>query len=162
MFNGSFVTSTQRSSSCGAAASRRELHAPFAEHGPTSECSALTRRAVDSFDHSGLFMVRLDRPRAMPAAAKTLEPLALKRPGRGRVAPTDRHKGGLHRYCSGCAQETEHVAWVAHGRGSTPAIRWPTTKPAIGTTICLNCGQSRAASPQPSPRTWSSWLRSRS
>ena len=120
----------------------------------------VTRRAVDVFDHPGLFMVPLDRPRALPAAAKTHGPPAT-RPGRARVAPTDRHKGGLHRYCSGCAQETEHVAWVADGRGSTPSIRWPTTKPAIGTTICLNCGQWRAASRQPTPRRWSSWPRSR-
>ena len=119
----------------------------------------VTRRAVAVFDHPGLFMVPLD-PRAISAAAKTHEPPAI-RPGRARVAPTDRHKGGLHRYCSGCAKETEHVAWTADGRGSTPSIRWPTTEPAIGTTICLNCGQWRAASPQPRPPAWSSWPRSR-
>ena len=119
----------------------------------------VTRRAVDVFDHPGLFLVPLDRPRAISAAAKTHEPPAI-RPGRAR-APTARHKGGLHRYCSGCAKETEHVAWTADGRGSTPSIRWPTTEPAIGTTICLNCGQWRAASPQPRPPAWSSWPRSR-
>jgi len=119
----------------------------------------LTRRAVESFDHPGLFMVRLDWPRAMPAAAKTLDPLALKRPGRGRVAPTDRHEGGLHRHCSGCARETEHVAWSRDGRPSIPSIRWPAAEPAGGTTICLNCGQWRAASSQPSPPAWSSWPR---
>lgn len=161
MLNGSFVTSTQRSSSYRAAASGRELHAPFAENRPPSECSALTRRAVDSFDHPGLFMVRLDRPRAMHAAAKTLEPVALKRrPGRGRVAPTDRHKGGgLHRYCSGCAYETEHVAWSRDGLASIPSIRWPAAEPAGGTTICLDCGHWRAAISQPSPPAWSSWPR---
>jgi hypothetical protein len=116
----------------------------------------LTRRAVDSFDHPGLFMVPLDRPRAMPAAAKTHEPPAI-RPGRARVAPTDR--GGLHRYCWGCAQGTGHVAWTADGRGSIPSIRWPSTKPAIGTTICLNCGQWRAGGPQPRPPASSSWPR---
>jgi hypothetical protein len=119
-----------------------------------------TRRAVDVFDHPGLFMVPLARPRAMSAAAKTHEPPAM-RAGGTRVAPTDRHKSGLQRYCSGCAQETEHVAWTADGRGSTPSIRWPSTEPAIGTTICLNCGQWRAASPQPRPPAWSSWPRSR-
>jgi hypothetical protein len=118
----------------------------------------LTRKAVDVFDHPGLFMVPLDRPRAMSAAAKTHERPAV-RPGRARVAPTDRHRGGLHRYCSGCAQETEHVAWTADGRGSIPSIRWPSTEPAIGATICLNCGQWRAASPQPSPPGWSCWPR---
>jgi hypothetical protein len=121
----------------------------------------LTPVAVDSFDHPGLFLVRLERPRAMPAATKTLEPLALKRPGRGRVAPTDRHKGGLHRYCSGCTRETEHVAWTADGRGSIPSIRWPTAEPAAGTTICLNCGQWRATPSQPRPPAWSSWPRRR-
>jgi hypothetical protein len=120
----------------------------------------VTRRAVDVFDHPGLFMVPLARPRAMSAAAKTHEPPAM-RPGGTRVAPPDRHKSELQRYCSGCAQETEHVAWTADGRGSTPSIRWPSTEPAIGTTICLNCGQWRAASPQPRPPAWSSWPRSR-
>jgi hypothetical protein len=120
----------------------------------------LARRAVDSFDHPGLFLVPLDRPRAISAAAKTHEPPPM-RPGRARVAQTDRHKNGLHRYCSGCEDETEHVAWAADGRESTPSIRWPSTEPAIGTTICLNCGQWRAASPQPRPPAWSNWPRSR-
>jgi hypothetical protein len=120
----------------------------------------LTRRVVDSLDDPGLFMVPLDCPRAMSADAKTHEPPAM-RPGRGRVAPHDRHKSGLRRYCSGCAQETGHVAWAAEGRGSIPEIRWPTAEPAIGTTICLNCGQWRAATSRPSPPLWSSWPRSR-
>jgi hypothetical protein len=120
----------------------------------------LSRRAVASFDHAGLFVVPLDGTPAMTAAAKTHEPPAMT-PGRGRVAPTDRHKSGLRRYCSGCAQETEHVARAADGRGSIPAIRWPTTEPAIGTTICLNCGQWRAAASRPNPPTWSSRPRSR-
>jgi hypothetical protein len=120
----------------------------------------VTRSADVLLNHPGLFMVPLNLSRAIPAAAKTLEPPAMP-PGRARVTPTDRHKGGLHRYCSGCAQETEHVAWTADGRGSIPSIRWPTTEPAIGTTACLNCGQWRAASSQPSPPAWSSWPRSR-
>jgi hypothetical protein len=121
---------------------------------------AVKRSAIDLFDHPGLFMVRLDRPSVMPAAAKTLEPPS-RSPGRARVAPTDRHKGGLHRYCSGCAHETEHVVWAGDGRGSTPSIRWPAAEPASGTTICLDCGQWRAASSQPRPPAWSSWPRSR-
>jgi hypothetical protein len=120
----------------------------------------VTCRAVDVFDHPGLFLVPLNRPRATSAAAETHEPPAI-RPGRGRVAPTDRHKRGLQRYCSGCAHETEHVAWTADARGSTPSIRWPTTEPVPGSTICLNCGQWRAASLQPRPPGWSSWPRSR-
>jgi hypothetical protein len=120
----------------------------------------VTRRAVDVFDHPGLFLVPLGRPRAMSAAAKIREPSAM-RPGAARAAPTDRHKSGLHRYCSGCAQETEHAAWPAEARGSTTSVRWPTTETAIGTTICLNCGHWRATSPQPRPPAWSSWPRSR-
>lgn len=119
----------------------------------------VTRRAVDAFDHPGLFLVPLNRPRAM-SAAKTTESPAI-RPGRARVAPTARPRGGLHRYCSGCAHETEHVPWAADGRGSTPSIRWPTTEPAMGTTVCLNCGQWRSVSPQPRPPAWSSWPRNR-
>ena len=117
----------------------------------------LPRRAVD---HPGLFMIRLERPSAIPAASKTLEPLVQKKAGRGRVAPTARQKSGLHRYCSGCAHETEHVAWAADGLASIPSIRWPAAEPARGTTTCLSCGQWRAASSQPGPSAWSSWPRS--
>ena len=131
-----------------------------ARRSPRRPVSALpvTRRAVDVFDRPGLFMVPLDQPRAMSAAAQTHEPPAIW-PGRARVALTDRHKGGLHRYCAGCAHETEHVAWTADGRGSIPSIRWPSTEAAIGTTICLNCGQWRAGTSRPSPPAWSSWPR---
>lgn len=118
----------------------------------------VTRGAVDVFDRPGLFMVPLDRPRAMSTAAKTNE-RPPTRPGRARVALTDRDRGGLHRFCAGCAHETEHVAWTADGRGSIPSIRWPSTEPAIGTTICLNCGQWRAGTSQPNPSAWSSWPR---
>jgi hypothetical protein len=117
-----------------------------------------TRRAVVSFDHPGLFMVRLERRSAMPAAAKTLEPLG-RPPERARVAPTDRQRGGLHRYCSGCAHETEHVAWAGDGRGGVRSIRWPAADPASGSTICLSCGQWRAATSQPSLPAWSRWPR---
>jgi hypothetical protein len=113
--------------------------------------------AVDLFDHPGLFMVGLERPSAMPAVARTLAPG--RRRGRGRVAPTTRPMGGLHRYCSGCANETEHVVWTPHGPGSIPSIRWPAAEAAIGTTICVNCGQWRAASSQPRLSAWSSWPR---
>jgi hypothetical protein len=113
-----------------------------------------------AFGHPGLFMVPLDRPRAMPTAAEAHEPPAI-RPGRARVAPADRQENGLQRYCSGCAQETEHVVRATEGRGSTPSIQWPTTEPASGTTVCLNCGQWRAASFRPSLPSWSAWPRSR-
>src|SRR5205814_6917165 len=75
----------------------------------------------------------------------TLEPPAMP-PGPARVAPTDRHKCGLHRYCSGCAHETEHVS-AGGGQGSIPSIRRPTTEPADGTTMCV----SWASGVQPAP-----------
>jgi hypothetical protein len=108
----------------------------------------LTRLAADSFDHPGLFAVPLDRPRAVHGATKTLNPPTMQLGG-GRVGLTKRHKSGLHRYCSGCTHETEHVAWAADGRGSIPSIRWAALEPARDTTICLNCGQWRAATFQP-------------
>jgi hypothetical protein len=120
----------------------------------------VTRRAADSFEHPGLFIVPLDRARAKSLAAKTHEQPVM-RPWSGRVAPPDRHRRALRRYCSGCAKETQHVPWAADGRGSNPTIRWPTTQLASGTTICSNCGQWRAASFRPSPPAWSSWPRSR-
>jgi hypothetical protein len=116
--------------------------------------------AVDVFGHAGLFVVPLDRPQAISGAMKTVDPPALQ-PGRGRVGPTLRNTGGLHRYCSGCAHETEHVLTAPGGRGSIPSIRWPAAEPATGTTICLDCGQWRAASFRPSPPGWSEWPRSR-
>ncbi len=111
------------------------------------------------FDQPGLFMVRLDQPKVVPAVEERLVSLAHVRPGPLRVKPIPRQKSGLHRYCSGCAQETEHVAWSRDGRASIPSIRWPAAEPAGGTTICLNCGQWRAATSQPSPQAWSSWPR---
>ena len=118
---------------------------------------AQPRGAVGAFGHSGLFMVPLRRPSAIPAAAKTPAPPAM-RPGRGRAAPAKRHKTGLRRYCSGCARETEHVL-SADRRGSIPSILWPAAKPASGTTICLDCGQWRAPNYRPSPPAWSEWPR---
>src|SRR6266508_5277527 len=159
MLSGSFVKSTRRSSACRAVASGRELDAPFAEHGPTGERSALTRRAVDLFDQPGLFMVRLDQPKVVPAVEERLVSLAHAEPQPLRVKPIPLQKSGLHRYCSGCAQETEHVAWSRDERASVPSIRWPAAEPAGGTAISLTCGQWRAAASQPSPPAWSSWPR---
>src|SRR6266550_1511167 len=95
----------------------------FTEHGPTIECSALTRRAVDLFDQPGLFMVRLGQPKVVPVVEERLASLAHERPGHPRVRPIPRQKSGLHRYCSGCVQETEQVAWSRDGRASIPSIR---------------------------------------
>jgi hypothetical protein len=116
------------------------------------ECSALTRRAVGLFDQPGLFMVRLGHPKMVRVVEERLASLA-------RVTPIPRPKSGLHRYCSGCAQETEHVTWSRDGPASIPSIRWPAAEVAAGTTICLSCGQWRAAASQPSPPAWSSWPR---
>jgi hypothetical protein len=113
-------------------------------------------RLIDVLEHPGLFIVPLEWPRAMQAAANTLEPTSV-RPERARGVPTNRRENsGIHRHCSSCARETEHVAWVV-GRGSIPLIRWPVAEPASGTTICLNCGQWRTATSQPRPPAWSSW-----
>ena len=119
----------------------------------------MTRRAVDLSDQPGLFMVRLDQPNAVPAVEERLVSPAHVGPQPLRVKPTPRPKGGLHRYCSGCAQETEHVAWSRCGRASIPSIRWPAAEPAGATTICLNCGHWRAATSQSSPPAWSGWPR---
>lgn len=119
----------------------------------------VTRRRVAVLEHPGLFMVPLHPPRGTSAAPNRHEPPAV-RPGRARVAPAERYKRGLQGYCSGCSRETEHAAWSAWARGSTPSTRWPATGPPIGTTICISCGERRAASPQPRPPAWSSWPRS--
>jgi hypothetical protein len=119
---------------------------------------AQPRRADDAFGHSGLFMVPLHRPQAIPGAARTARPQAM-RPGGGRAAPGKRHRSRLHRNCLGCARETEHIVSAGDGRGSIPPIRWPAAEPASGTTICLECGQWRAKSFRPSPPAWSEWPR---
>jgi hypothetical protein len=110
-------------------------------------------------ERPALFMVRGNKPKVVPAAEEGLASLADERLGAARTKPTARQKTGLHRYCSGCAQETEHVAWACDGRASIASIRWPTAEPASGTTICLSCGQWRAAAFQASPTAWSSWPR---
>jgi len=104
-------------------------------------------------------MVQLDQPTVVPVVDERHASPAQERPGPPRVKPINRQTGGLHRYCSGCAHETEHVAWSHDGQASIPSIRWPATGPAGGTTICLNCGQWRAATSQPTPPAWSSWPR---
>lgn len=114
-------------------------------------------RAVESFDHPGLFIVRLDRPRAMPAAEQRLPLSVHERPVPAGATPTPKRElSARHRYCSACSHETEHVRWPGGGRANIAAIRWPAAEPASGTTICLDCGQWRAVSqagpPAPSKR----------
>jgi hypothetical protein len=105
----------------------------------------VAQKRSQNLELPGLFMVRGNKPKMVPAAEEGLASLAHERLGAARTKPTARQKSGFHRYCSGCAQETEHVAWVRDGRASIPSIRWPAAEPASGTTICLNCGQWRAA-----------------
>jgi hypothetical protein len=104
----------------------------------------VAQKRSQELERPGLFMVRGNKPKVAPAE-EGLAPLAPDRLGAARTKPAARQKSGLHRYCSGCAQETEHVAWVRDGQASIPSIRWPAAEPASGTTICLNCGQWRAA-----------------
>ena len=66
---------------------------------------------------------------------------------------------GLHRYCSGCSQETEHVLWPGDDGASIPAIRWPAAEAASGTTMCVDCGQWRAPASRPNAPAWSFWPR---
>jgi hypothetical protein len=159
MRSGNFVTSTRKSSVCRKADSAADLDGQFAGDEPTGERPAVIGRAVGIFDQPGLFVARLDRPMVMSAAGRTLEPLARKRPGRAPVEPAPRQRIGLHRYCSGCAHETEHVAWTGDGTASIPSIRWPARELAGDTTICVDCGQWRAVKSHPHLPAWSSWPR---
>jgi hypothetical protein len=106
---------------------------------------------------AGLFEIRLgERPTA--AAAEN---------GNGGfqaahlVEPPFREAGerGLHRYCSGCSHETEHVPTRGSDRANIPAIRWPAAEPASGSTMCVDCGQWRTAASRPNASTWSFWPR---
>jgi hypothetical protein len=60
------------------------------------------------------------------------------------AAESTRHRGGIRRYCSGCARSTEHVLTTAEGRGSIASIRWRGVEAGRDTTTCLDCGQWRA------------------
>jgi hypothetical protein len=98
---------------------------------------------------AGLFEIRLG---GGPAAAAEQSAR--------RAEPPFRQAGerGLHRYCSGCSQETEHVL-CQDDDVSIPAIRWPATEPASGTTMCVDCGQWRAPASRPNAPAWSFWPR---
>jgi hypothetical protein len=71
------------------------------------------------------------------------------------VEPPFREAGerGLHRYCSGCSQETEHV--LCDDGPKTPGIRRPTVEPGPGTTMCVDCGQWRSPASRPDASDWS-------
>jgi hypothetical protein len=76
-----------------------------------------------------------------------------------RVEPPFRQAGerGLHRFCSGCSRETEHV--LCSDGANTPAIRRPTAEAASGTTMCVDCGQWRSPASRPNAPVWSFWPR---
>ena len=97
---------------------------------------------------AGLFKIRLG---GTPAAAGEQSAR--------RAEPPFREAGesGLHRYCSGCSQETEHV--LCNDGPKTPAIRRPAVEPATGTTMCVDCGQWRSPASRPNASAWSFWPR---
>jgi hypothetical protein len=99
----------------------------------------------------GLFEIRF---RLTPAAANAeVQSARLTEPFRQTV------ERGLHRYCYGCAQETEHVLCESDDGPSIPAIRWPAAQPASGTTMCVDCGHWRVAASRPIAPEWSFWPR---
>ena len=104
---------------------------------------------------AGLFEIRLGGRRT--AAAERNGDFQSAR----RLEPPFRQAGerGLHRYCSGCSQETEHVLCRGDDAANTPAIRWPAAEPESGTTMCVDCGQWRTAASRPNAPAWSFWPR---
>ena len=101
----------------------------------------------------GLFELRLGG--GPEAASEEGQPARLVEPPRFREAG----ERGLHRYCCGCAQETEHVLCQSDDGPNIPAIRWPAATPASGTTMCVDCGQWRIAASRPIAPAWSFWPR---
>jgi hypothetical protein len=91
----------------------------------------------------GLFEIRLGGRGTAAPAQKVVFPSRAEAPFR------EARERGLHRYCRGCAQETEHLLCREGDDGGLPAIRWPAAKSASGTTICVDCGQWRAAASRP-------------
>jgi hypothetical protein len=95
---------------------------------------------------AGLFEIRL-------GGRGTAAPQKVEFSARAESPFRQAEQRGLHRYCSGCARETEHALFRegdrASDRASIAAIRWPAVRAASGTTICVDCGQWRAAAGQP-------------
>jgi hypothetical protein len=92
---------------------------------------------------AGLFEIRLGGRGAAIPRQNVEFPARVESPFR---QATER---GLHRYCCGCARETEHVLFREGDVAGIPAIRRPAHKAASGTTMCVDCGQWRAAARQP-------------
>jgi hypothetical protein len=105
--------------------------------------------------NAGLFEIRLGGKPAAVAAQNGELPSARRLEQPYRQAS----ERGLHRYCSGCSQETEHVLCRSRDGANITAIRWPAAEPASGTTMCVDCGQWRTAASRPSAPAWSFWPR---
>jgi hypothetical protein len=122
----------------------------------------LGSRTVGLFDQPGLFRVPRRGPNATTTAGEAAAAVfAHPWPGRSRSEPRRgrTNERALHRHCSGCSRETEHVSWATGGPTNIPSIQWPAAEPAAGTTLCLDCGQLRARASRSRPPAWSSWPR---
>jgi hypothetical protein len=99
---------------------------------------------------AGLFEIRLGGTLAAAGEQSTR-----------RAEPPFRRAGesGLHRYCSGCSQETEHVLCQSTEGPNLPAIRRPAAEAVSGTTMCVDCGQWRSPASRPNSPAWSFWPR---
>jgi hypothetical protein len=86
-------------------------------------------------------------------------PFEIRVGGSAAAANEEAGERGLHRYCCGCAQETEHVLCQSDDGPNIPANRWPFAAPASGTTMCVDCGQWRVAASRPIAPAWSFWPR---
>jgi len=99
---------------------------------------------------AGLFEIRLG---GTPAAA------AEQSAGRAEPPFRQADESGLHRYCSGCSRETEHVLCRSTEGSKLPAIRRPAVEAVSGTTMCVECGQWRSPASRPNSPAWSFWPR---
>jgi hypothetical protein len=116
---------------------------------------------VKSPGHPGLFVVQLNGRTAAHTADEVDPAFAHPLLVRVRAEPSRRQarKSALRRYCSGCSRETEQIPRPGGGRPNIPSIQSAAAEPASGATVCLDCGQLRAAASRPSPPAWSSWPR---
>ena len=99
---------------------------------------------------AGLFKIRL---------GVTLTPAGEHSARRAEPPFRQADESGLHRYCSGCSHETEHVLCQSTEGASLPAIRMPTAEAVSGTTMCVDCGQWRSPASRPNSPALSFWPR---